>query len=102
MFGPVAADLLQFDQALAALLSLSLVQRHPETQTLSMHRLVQAVLREGMSEQERVQWSLRAIHALHALFPEVIAESTVEVWRQCERLLPHVLAVATTLADHAA
>jgi hypothetical protein len=52
MLGSVAADPAQFDQAIAALQSLSLVQRHPETQTLSLHRLMQAVLREHMSEQD--------------------------------------------------
>ncbi|HLZ58248.1 MAG TPA: helix-turn-helix domain-containing protein [Ktedonosporobacter sp.] len=46
----------QFDLAIAALRTFSLVQRHPQTRTLSMHRLVQAVIREEMSEQERARW----------------------------------------------
>ncbi len=94
---PLADDPGQFDQAIAVLRSLSLVQRHAETHTLSLHRLVQVVLQEEMSEQERAGWLRRVITALNALFPEVISTT----WRQCERLLPHVLAVAAALPNDA-
>ena len=96
-----AADPSQFDQALATLRRFSLVRRHPTTQTLSFHRLVQVVLRESMSEHERALWQQRVIHALNALFPEMTVESTPAVWRQCERLLPHVLVVTASLTDQA-
>lgn len=99
VLGPVAADRFQFDQALRVLLSLSLVRRHPESQMLSMHRLVQVVLRETMNEQERTRWLLRPLQVLAHLFPEVNALSSNEVWSQCERLLPHVLAVAAAHTD---
>src|SRR5216684_1422850 len=93
---PVAADSYQLDLTIAALRTFSLVQRHPETRTLSIHRLVQAVIREEMSEHEREMWQQRMLRLLDALFPEV----TYEAWRQCERLLPHVLMCATTIPDH--
>src|SRR6266852_2320413 len=93
---PVAADSYQLDLTIAALRTFSLVQRHPETRTLSIHRLVQAVIREEMSEQEREMWQQRTLRLLDALFPEV----TYEAWRQCERLLPHVLMCATPIPDH--
>jgi tetratricopeptide (TPR) repeat protein len=100
--GPVlaslAADPAQFDQAIAVLKNLSLVQRQPKTQSLSLHRLVQAVGRERMGEQERALWQRRVNAALSAIFPEV----TYEVWKQCERLLPHVLPCIAALPDHAA
>src|SRR6266566_4960840 len=92
---PLATDPCQLDQAIAVLRSLSLVQRQPETRTLSMHRLVQAVLREQMSEPEQAEWLRRVIAALNAVFPDV----THEAWGQCERLLPHVLTVATAIPD---
>jgi tetratricopeptide (TPR) repeat protein/transcriptional regulator with XRE-family HTH domain len=95
----LVADPSQFDQALAILRSLSLVRRHPETGTLSLHRLVQVVLQEGMSEQERTMWQRRVIRALSALFPEVISEGTAATWKQCERLLAHVLTAVTTITD---
>jgi tetratricopeptide (TPR) repeat protein len=91
----LATDPYQLDQAIAVLRSLSLVQRQPETRTLSMHRLLQAVLRERMSEPEQADWLRRVIAALNAVFPDV----THEAWGQCERLLPHVLTVATTIPD---
>jgi len=91
-----AADSYQLDLTIAALRTFSLVQRHPETRTLSIHRLVQAVIREEMSEQEREMWQQRTLRLLDALFPEV----TYEAWRQCERLLPHVLMCATPIPDH--
>jgi tetratricopeptide (TPR) repeat protein len=100
---PLAADPAQFDQALATLRHLSLVQRQVETRTLSIHRLVQAVQRECMSEQEQAQWLQRVVTALNTLFPEVIQEAweQQEAWKQCERLLPHVLACAVAIPDQA-
>jgi len=91
----LATDPYQLDQAIAVLRSLSLVQRQPETRTISMHRLLQAVLRERMSEPEQAEWLGRVIAALNAVFPKV----THETWGQCERLLPHVLTVATAIPD---
>ncbi len=91
----LATDPCQLDQAIAVLRSLSLVQRQPETRTLSMHRLLQAVLRERMSEPEQAEWLRRVVAALNAVFPDV----THEAWGQCERLLPHVLTVATAIPD---
>lgn len=95
--GPVAADPYQLDQALAALRSLSLAQRHSQTATLSLHRLVQVLVRGQMSESEQTTWRIRVVAALHASLPEVTAENPVQVWERCERLLPHLLtAVALT------
>lgn len=87
----------QFDQAMSVLRSLSLVQRQARTSTLSLHRLMQTVLREQMSEQEQMLWLQRVSKALNAVFPEVIHE----VWKQCERLLPHALAVTASIPDQA-
>lgn len=86
-----------FDLAIAALRSVSLVQRQPETHTFSMHRLVQAVLQASMNEQEQTVWLQRVTAALNAAFPEV----THEVWEQCERLLPHVLSCASAISEGA-
>jgi len=95
--GPVlvalAADPVQFDQMLATLRSLSLVQRYAATHTLSLHRLIQAIVQEGMSEQERTMWLERITAALNAVFPAVISDT----WKQCERLLSHVLTIAAAM-----
>lgn len=70
LLAPMAHDPIFFDQVIATLRSFSLVQRFPETQTLSLHRLVQVVVQEAFSEQERLLWLERTIAALTAVFPE--------------------------------
>ncbi len=97
VLGPIATDPIQLDLVLAALRTFSLMQRHSETRTLSIHRLVQTVLREGMNQQEQELWQQRAIHLLNTVFPEI----THETWKQCERLLPHVLVCASAIPDQA-
>jgi tetratricopeptide (TPR) repeat protein/transcriptional regulator with XRE-family HTH domain len=90
----LAADPAQFDQTIAVVRRLSLVQRQAETQTLSVHRLVQAVLREQMSEPEQATWLRRVMAALNAAF----SEGAYEAW---ERFLPHVLTVVSAIPDDA-
>ncbi|GCE10045.1 FxSxx-COOH system tetratricopeptide repeat protein [Dictyobacter aurantiacus] len=100
-FGPtlssLGADPLRFDQVITVLRNLSLLQRQPETRTLSIHRLVQVVLLEHMHEAEQAVWLERILAALNALFPEVVPDT----WKQCERLLPHVLACVSVFPAHA-
>jgi TIR domain/NB-ARC domain len=48
---PIAADPSRFNAAIKELLKYSLVQRDPESKTLSIHRLVQEVLKDQMDEQ---------------------------------------------------
>ena len=95
LLGHLETDPLHFDQMIAVLRSFSLVQRHPGTQTFSLHRLVQVILQEEMPEPERAVWRERTVAALNAVFPEVLSTT----WKQCQRLLPHILAVAATFSD---
>src|SRR5262249_34418107 len=60
----VVADELQLDQALETLQAYSLIQRDRRNRTLSIHRLVQAVLQESMTPREHIQWKRRALHAV--------------------------------------
>ncbi len=48
---PVASDLSSLNAAIRELLKYSLVHRDPETKTLSIHRLVQEVLKDQMDEE---------------------------------------------------
>lgn len=88
ILGTVVTDLYQFDLALAALRRVSLITRSPVTQTLSMHRLVQAVLQDQMEPAEALLWGDRTLQMLKAAFPDV----SYETWEQCERLSAHVVA----------
>lgn len=86
---------LEWDAILQTALSYSLLKRNPEDDTLSMHRLVQTVLRERMSEHERKRVQHEVIRMLNAHFPEV----TPATWKSCERLLPHVLTCAAAMPE---
>jgi tetratricopeptide (TPR) repeat protein len=87
----VSGNELQWNQLLACACGYSLLERQPEQRTLSLHRLVQAVLLESMSLTERGQWSKCVLRALDAAFPEVLSDAEYPAWQQCERLLPHAL-----------
>ena len=88
----IATNLNEFNTAIGILLSYSLVRRdtdiETETQVLSVHRLVQAVLQDATPASEQEMWTKRVIAALNTVFPK--AESTTR--NQCARLFPHALA----------
>lgn len=66
--------------------------------SLSMHRLVQTVLRDQLDQQQQRDWAAAAIELLAAAFPGTIEElANPTLWPRCAELLPHLL----TAADHA-
>jgi tetratricopeptide (TPR) repeat protein len=83
--GPVASDALLLGQAIEALRAYSLVGRDPSLQTLLVHRLVQAVVRDALDALDRQIWAERAIRAVHAALPPVEHAN----WSEWERLLAH-------------
>ncbi len=89
----LGSDPAGFDQVIAALRSLSLIQRQAGSHTLSLHRLVQAVLLDAMTAEEREQWTQSVAAALDASFPEILLTTEQVAWTHCERLLPHALRV---------
>ncbi len=82
---PVATDQMKLDLAIGELLKYSLVHRNPDTKTLTIHRLVQAVLRDEMNEKMQRQWAERAVRAVNRVFPEV----GYETWPRCKRYISH-------------
>ncbi len=86
----IAHNPLAFHKAIAALSAYSLLRRDVTSKTLSLHRLVQAVLKDAMGAETQSDWTQRAIRAVNAAFPHV----EFETWPQCERLLPHALVCA--------
>ena len=88
VLGPAVADPYQFDLMLAALRGVSLMNRQGEQKMLSVHRLVQTILRDQMQPSEVRLWNERVVHMLNAAFPSV----TFDTWSQCERQVTHVLA----------
>jgi tetratricopeptide (TPR) repeat protein len=86
----VGSDALALDAAVAELLKYSLIRRDPNARTLEIHRLVQAVLKQGMDEATRRSWAERAVRAVNRTFPKV----EFSTWAVCDRLLPQVQACA--------
>jgi tetratricopeptide (TPR) repeat protein/transcriptional regulator with XRE-family HTH domain len=92
--GAFFTDLYQFDLAIAVLRNFSLVQRQPETKTISLHRLVQVILQEEMCEQEQTKWYRCVARLLNTTFPAITGDTGTDIWGPCERLLPHVMTCA--------
>jgi tetratricopeptide (TPR) repeat protein len=73
------------DQAISVLQDYSLVHRSAETETLSIHRLVQAVLIDEMDASTAHQWADRVVQAMESILPVGDDRATGAF----ERLLPH-------------
>lgn len=89
-FEALAANPLRFHAAIKALLSYSLLQRDPTTHSVTVHRLLQAVLKESHPEATRRIWIGRVLQAMSHVFPSD-EEIRVDYWQACEKLLPHAL-----------
>jgi hypothetical protein len=86
----VAGDPVALGDAVAALRRYSLVRVVADG--IFVHRLLQAVIRVGLDAEAERAWVSTAVRLLRASFPYPSGE--VDTWTECERLLPHVLAVA--------
>jgi len=87
------ADALDFDEAVVALRQYSLIER--SGQALAVHRMVQAVARDRLAENERRTWAEAAVRLVNDAFPSGdIPPQDVRSWPVCARLLPHALAAA--------
>ena len=91
--GIAARDPLKIDAILELLLRYSLIRRNPEAKSLSIHRLIQAVLKDGMDQATQRLWAERAIRAVNRAFPSLVdLQGGYELrnWKKCQRCLPHV------------
>jgi len=87
----VAARPLAYQQTIGALRRYSLVKTSQHGTQLSVHRLVQAVVRHGLDRSEQQRWAEVAVRLLFAAFP--VDSYELESWPTCVRLLPHALTV---------
>jgi tetratricopeptide (TPR) repeat protein/transcriptional regulator with XRE-family HTH domain len=96
-FNPhVDADHFLLTEALRALLRYSLVSRHTETETISMHRLVQAVLRDLMDEQKRRELAECTIQVVSHLLSAI----NLLTWFHYKRYLLHAQQCAIWVEDY--
>src|SRR6266516_1736392 len=94
--GSVASDPLKVDKIIELLLRYSLLRRTSEVKSLSIHRLVQAVLKDGMDRDTQSLWAERAIRAVNRAFPDV----ELQTWEVCHRCLPHVQMSASYIEEY--
>jgi hypothetical protein len=92
--GMLAKDPFALDEAVAALHRFGLVKA--SEQTLTVHRLLQQVARDGLDATAGDIRAGTGVRLLAEAFPVEGIEDP-GVWPRCERLLPHALAAA----DHA-
>lgn len=78
---------LALNEAIEGLRRYSFIRRHADFQMLSLHRLVQIVLKEAMNPETQCVWVDRVVRAMHLAFP---AHVEPRCWEACQRLLPQV------------
>ncbi|HYP40269.1 MAG TPA: FxSxx-COOH system tetratricopeptide repeat protein [Chloroflexia bacterium] len=88
--GETVADELEMNEAVGVLRRYSLVEVDVEKESLSVHRLVQAVVRDGLVGDESKVWAEAAVDVVDEAFPS--ESDDVRTWGECARLLPHALA----------
>ncbi|MGZ3625416.1 MAG: tetratricopeptide repeat protein [Ktedonobacteraceae bacterium] len=84
---PIAADPIKLNETLGTLLIYSMLRRSPD-HSLTLHRLMQVVLKHEMKKSTQRRWAERAIRAVNLAFPEVEYGN----WLRCQQFMPHVLA----------
>jgi tetratricopeptide (TPR) repeat protein len=87
--GTIVGRPLAFDQAVGALGRYSLLR--VTVDSLTVHRLVQTVVRAGLHHEDQRQWATAAFRLLGSAFP--YPSNEVATWPACAALLPHALAV---------
>lgn len=93
----IAINPLEFDKTIEALGRYSLISREPTKKTISIHRLVQAVIKDQMNAKEQLTWAKQVILAVNHAFPEEIQKAT---WKICDQYLPHALACEGIMTQH--
>jgi hypothetical protein len=84
----VAENRIQWNKVIEDLRRYSLLDRNSKTQTLSLHRLVQAVIYDAMDEAARREWTERAVFVIM----ETFRDGEVAFSPKCERYIQDVVA----------
>lgn len=91
-----AGDPVGLEEAYRELRKFSLLRRDAQAKILTVHRLVQAVVKESMDQQARRLWAERAVGAVSRTFPD---SEDVSLWPRAERLLPQAHACLALLDE---
>lgn len=88
-----STDNLTINSVMRELRRFSFIFRNAEMKTVSMHRLVQEVVKERMDTALQQRWAEQLVKVVNRVFPEV----TFSSWQLCQRYLPHALTCATLI-----
>lgn len=91
----LVTDLMALHQAFADLRSFSLIERGTERKMLRIHRVVQAVLIDSLTSEQKRYWAAQAVRMVNHVFPEV----SFDTWAECKRYLPQAQHCATLIHD---
>ncbi|YCK33917.1 FxSxx-COOH system tetratricopeptide repeat protein [Actinomadura sp. ATCC 39365] len=91
LYGVDGADEMAVAEALGALASYSMINRSPDGQHISVHRLVQSVTLADLSDDELTAVRTTAAQRLEAVLPN--EPKDISFWPLYARLLPHARAV---------
>ena len=92
----LAESKLALTKAIAEAARFSLISRNPQTKTLTIHRLVQEVLRAAMDDNCQRQWAGQVVEAVTVVFPDAEFKN----WGQCDRLITQAQTTADLIADY--
>ncbi len=94
----IASDPLSFDSSMKILLRYSLIARQGDKSFFSIHRLVQAVIRDAATDLEnKGMINMQVVPALRDTFPD--PEDTQQ-WKICAQYIPHVLECTQWVLQH--
>lgn len=90
-----AKDPVIIGELLEPLLRYSLIRRDREENTISIHRMVQEVVKDSIQVDSRSEYARRVLQVLCEIVPD---PARVEEWPRCERLFRHAI-VGTQLCE---
>ena len=91
----LVAHPLTLHQALADLRSFSLIDRGTDRKMQRIHRVVQTVLIDSLSREQKHHWARQVVRLVNRVFPEV----RFDTWAECKRYLPQAQHCATLIHD---
>ncbi|GCF09954.1 helix-turn-helix domain-containing protein [Dictyobacter arantiisoli] len=81
-----ASDTFQLNEIISDVLTYSLLSRNPLNKTFKMHRLVQSLLRDMLTNKQKQYWAQKVIYHVSQVFPD----HSFMYWSMCQEYLPYV------------
>ena len=94
------SDQFKLNEALGVLLKFSLVRREENTHVLTIHRLVQIVLRDSMDQETQHAWAERTVQTVNAIFPKTDFGIEEKQHYFLQYYLPHVQVCAALISQY--